>query len=326
MAVSGAGAAVTGCGILPYGRTQQARTVHVGVLAVPSRADSEKDFEGFVTRAQELGWRVGDNLLIEERWGNGRRDQVVQFAADLVRLPVDVVVAVGTAPVQAAKQASSTIPIVMTGVASDPVASGLITSLARPGGNLTGTVTNSAGLSRKRLELLAEVVPGLSRLAVLATADNASRAQAIGDLQAAADVLGVELRAMDVATDDLPRAFEAARAWPAQALLFIGDPALRDEKVLPRIVALVDQLHLPAMYSDRPSVEAGGLMYYMTDSVAQWRRAANFADRILRGARPADLPVELPTTFQFGVNATTVQTLGLNLPPQVAVQVTDWMQ
>jgi ABC-type uncharacterized transport system substrate-binding protein len=310
--------------VLPTTQAPQVRTARIGVLNVARRADTESDFQALLEQLGALGWRVGQNLSIEERWANGERAAVVPFAADLARIPVDVIVAGGAAPVQAAKRATDTIPIVIAGMSSDPVSLGLIASLARPGGNVTGVSGVTPVLSAKRLEVLGQLVPGLSRVAVLVTADNPSKPQNVSEVQAAADTLGVNLQVFDIAIDDLSRAFEAARVWPAQALLLIGDAVLTT--VSPRIVALVDQLRLPAIYSGRAFVEAGGLMSYAASSVAFWRRAADFVDKILRGASPADLPVELPTTFEFIANLKAAHALGLTIPPPVAAQVTEWVE
>jgi ABC-type uncharacterized transport system substrate-binding protein len=317
-------ALASGCGLLPATQTQHSSSARVGVLSVASRADSDSQLQVFIERARELGWLNGQNFVIEDRWGNGQRDAVIGLAAELVRLPVDVIIAFGTAPVQAAKQASTTIPIVMLGVASDPVGLGLIASLARPGGNVTGMTGLVPMVSTKRLELLAGLVPGLSRVAVLVTPDNPSKPQNVRELQVAADNLNIQLLIEDVALTNLPGVFEAAAAWHAQAILLIGDAVLNS--AMTPLVAQATQLGVPAIYSERPWVAAGGLMYYGPDPLAQWVRAADYMDRILRGARVADLPVEQPTTFQFAVNAKAVQARGLTIPPDMVAQVTEWVE
>jgi putative ABC transport system substrate-binding protein len=313
-----------GCGVIPLLQGQQNRRVRLGVLNVASRADTENEFHALVERAGALGWREGHNLVIEERWANGQRDAVVPLAAELARIPVDVIVAGGNAAVQAAKQATSTIPIVIAGMSADPVALRLVDSLARPGGNITGVSSLTPILTTKRLEILAEIVPNLSRLAVVVTPDNPSRAQNLSELQGGADAIGVKLQVEDVTIDDLPAGLEAARAWQAQALFFIGDAVLTT--AAPRIAALVDQVRLPAMYNNRYMVESGGLMSYGADPSRFWSRAAEYVDQILRGANPAELPVALPTTFDFVVNLKAARTLGLTLPSNVVVQVTDWVE
>jgi putative ABC transport system substrate-binding protein len=271
--------------------------MRLGVITATSRPAEENTLHGFFGRAEELGWRVGHNLVVEERWGNGRRDALVPLAIELAQLPVDVIIAGGTAAVQAAKQATTTIPIVMTGLASDPVANGLVASLARPGGNISGVGSVHPSLSTKCLEALVGVVPDLKRVAVLATTTNPSKPQNVALIQAAAEPKGIELQIVDFTVADLSPAFDAARNWPAQALLLIGDAELNNTRHA--VVAQIDELHLPAIFSDRLWVDAGGLMSYGYDPVDAWRRGADYVDKILRGASPADLPVELPTTFVF---------------------------
>ena len=234
----------SGCGALPM-QHRQARIPRVGTLTVGSRVQVERDITSFLDRTRELGWINGSTITIEERWGNGERVVIPRLATELVELPVDVIVAGGTAAAQAARQSTSTIPIVMWGVSSDPIALGLIASLARPGGNVTGSIAPYAALAKKRLEVLTELVPGLRRVTMLVTPDNPSKPQTVSDVQVAAETLGITLQVEDVAVEDLPRAFDAARAWSVQALLVIDDPVLREAAVLSRMVALVDQLEFP---------------------------------------------------------------------------------
>jgi putative ABC transport system substrate-binding protein len=312
-----------GCGALPSSFIQPKRTVRVGLLVVAGRAENEAAVHAFLARAAELGWRNGENLLLEERWGNGQRDAMPALASELTMLPVDVLVASGTAPVQAAKHATDTIPIVMTGLASDPIANGFVASLARPGGNITGLGDVQPVLSAKRVEILADVVPGLKRLAVLVTAANPSKPQNVATLQTIVDRLGMEMLVEDVILDNVPRAFDAVRAWSAQALHLIGDAAL--QTVQASVFANVEQLRVPAIYSNPQWVDAGGLMSYGEDIADEWRQAAEYVDKILRGAKPADLPVALPTRFPFTVNTKAAEALNLTIPPAVAVQVTRWV-
>jgi putative ABC transport system substrate-binding protein len=313
-----------GCGLLAVGEIRRTRPARVGLLSASRRVDVELERSAFLARAAELGWRAGDTMVVEERYADGQRDAVVPLAGDLARLPVDVIVAGGTIAIQAARQATTTIPVVMAGLASNPVMLGLIESFAHPGGNVTGLGNVSPVLSTKRLELLALLVPGLSRVSVLVTPDNPSKAQNIEELQGAADRLGVTMRVEDVIMRDLPRAFEAARASQAQALLLIGDAVLTT--VIPSVVALVHQLRLPTMYADRAFVDAGGLMAYYADSVAVWQRAAEFVDKILRGTKPADLPVELPRTYHFAVNVNAARGINIVFPRDVGAQVTEWLE
>ncbi len=316
----GLGGALAASCALPF---SSRRTARVGILAVPGRAEVEAGVNAFLQRSAELGWRNGDNLVFEERWGNGQRDVIPALAAELVNLPVDVLVASGTAPIQAAQAATRTIPIVMTGAASDPVANGFVTSLARPGGNITGLGNVQPVLSAKRVEILAEVVPGLRRLAILVTPDNPSKAQNVANLQAAADRLGIEMRVADMVLDDIPRAFVGIREWPAQALHLIGDAAMQQYR--PSILAQIDQLGVPTIHSTPGWVDAGGLMAYGEDTAEALGRAADFVDKILRGANPAEIPVELPSRFPFVVNQRALEALNLQLPRTVAEQVTRWV-
>jgi putative ABC transport system substrate-binding protein len=311
-----------GCGVVrsPW---QPNAPVRIGLFGVSVRSDVEGDIRALIGRLDELGWRAGDNVVYEERWGNGQRDALPQLAQELTRLHPAAIVAGGNAGVQAARQATSTIPIVIAGMSADPVVLGLIESYARPGGNVTGISSLTPVLTTKRLEILQRVIPNLSRVAVIVTPDNPSKAQNLSELRAGADAVGVELQVLEVGVEDLPRAFEVARAGQAQALFFIGDAVL--STAVPRIVELADRVRLPAMYSGRDMVDGGGLMSYGTSASYFWRRAGDYVDKILRGASPAEMPVELPTTFSFVVRQDVMRSLGLTLPHDVALQVTEWL-
>jgi ABC-type uncharacterized transport system substrate-binding protein len=298
------------------------RSSRLGLLTAFARADNDDTLNGFVERIGELGWHVGRNLIMEERWSEGRRDIMLPLAQELVRMHVDVILAPGTVAVQAAKQATSTIPVVMTNLASDPVENGLVASLAKPGGNITGLGTATPLLTAKRLEFLAELVPGLRRVAVMVTPDNPSKAQNVAMLRFAAGRIGVDVRVEDVDISMPARAFESARTWSAQALLVIGDAALGSVKS----TVLGLSQGLPTVVLDQTWVTAGGLMSYSEDSVEDWRRAAEYVDSILRGRQPSDLPVEVPSRFHLAVNATTAQQLGIRIPPDFGAQVTEWVQ
>ena len=321
LAVGGSLAASCGAnGQLPFAARRPAR---VGLLVVAGRAENEAGVTAFLDRAAELGWQAGDNLILEERWGNGSRDAIPALAAELVSLPVDVLIASGTAPIQAAQTATRTIPIVMTGAASDPIANGFVASLSRPGGNITGLGNVQPVLSAKRVEILAEIVPNLQRLAIVVTPDNPSKSQNVANLRVATDRLGVEMRVADIILDDIPRVFTDIGAWPAQALHLIGDAAMQPHQS--PILAQIKQLRLPAIHSNPQWVDVGGLMSYGEDTAESLRRTADFVDKILRGANPAEIPVELPTRFPFVVNQRAVQDLNLRLPESVTRQVTRWV-
>jgi putative ABC transport system substrate-binding protein len=263
----------------------------------------------------ELGWIEGQNITMEYRWAFERYDRLADLAAELVRLKVDVLVAFDTAALQAVRHATSTIPIVMLYV-GDPVADGVITSLARPGGNVTGVSCLAPELSGKLLELLKEAVPDVTRMAVLVATGNPMTASIVTDVESAARVLGVQLHVVKVGhPQEFTSAFDTARREGAGALLVA--PSLLFARYQRRLAALTVQSRLPAIYWQRPFVEAGGLMAYGPSMAAMGHRATAFVDKILKGAKPADLPVEQPTKFEFVINLKTAQALGLTIPPTI---------
>jgi putative ABC transport system substrate-binding protein len=279
--------------------------------------------EAFRQSLQELGYVEDQNLVIEWRFAEGRLERLPALAAELVRLPVDVLVVSGGSPVvRAAQQATQTIPIVFAGQ-SDPVGAGFVASLAQPGGNLTGLDTFSVELSGKRLALLKDLVPTLARLAVLMNPANPSTGRALHEVQRAAQALGVQLHLVEVPSPD---AFEPALAALASAgvdaLLVLTDPLLLERHVS-AIVALAQRSRLPTMYPWRTYAEAGGLMVYGASLPDIHRRAAIYVDKILKGATPADLPVEQPATFELVINLKTAQALDLTMPPSLLFQATE---
>ncbi len=272
---------------------------------------------------RERGYTLGQNLAIECRYTEGRNERAPAFAAELVTLKVDLILASNTNQVRAAKQATSTIPIVMSGVI-DPVGRGLVASLARPGGNVTG-LTDDAGLEilGKYLELLTQAVPTASRVAVLRPPASIPGDPAIADwwslLQAEARALSVTLQSYPVAhPEELEGAFSAMTKGRAEALLVMPSPFFGFHRQ--RIVDLAAQSRLPAMYADREDIEAGGLMAYAADDRETARRLAAYVDRILKGAKPGDLPVEQPTSFMLILNLKTAETFGLTIPPTLLIQ------
>ena len=272
---------------------------------------------------RELGYVEGQNLLVEWRSADGDYDRLSELAAELIRLPVDLIVAEGPAT-RAAMNVTSVIPIVMVG-AQDPVASGWVASLARPGGNVTGPSNITVQLSAKQLQLLQQVTPELSRVAVLwhTLPNSSSGAGPAGllELQSAAPALGIQLQSLQVAdASDFERVFDTAAREHAEALIVRQDAFIASQ--LPRVVDLGLRSGLPTMYPRRAYVEAGGLMSYgaVEDSA---RRAAVYVDKILKGARPADLPVEQPTNFNFVINLKTAEALGLTIPQHVLLQATE---
>jgi putative ABC transport system substrate-binding protein len=261
---------------------------------------------------RELHWNEGRTITIEYRLAEGRSDRYTEFTAELVRLKVDVIVTHGTAAVDAAKQATSVIPIVFA-AASDPVGNGLVASLARPGGNVTGLSVQFTDLAGKRFELLREVVPDLRRVAIMGNVDARASVLDMGEAHAVARTLGLEVVTVEIRrAEDIASAFAALKSR-ADALYVCADPLLTTNRV--RINTLALGARLPTMHAFREYVEAGGLMSYGANFPHLFRRAAEFVDKILRGARTADLPVEQPTKFDLLVNLITAQALGLTVPP-----------
>src|SRR5262247_3281309 len=262
---------------------------------------------GFVQRLRELGWIEGRTIAIEYRWAEGRSDRAAEIAAEFVRRNVDVIVTSATAVIVAAMQATSVIPIVFA-AAGDPVGTGLVASLARPGGNVTGLSIQQTDLAAKRLELLREVVPGLRRLAILANVAGPAVVLDMREVEAAARTLGLEVIASEIRRgEDIVPAFEALNGR-ADALYVCIDPLVNSHRI--RINTLALAARLPTMHSSREFVEAAGLMSYGANVPDLFRRAADFVDKILRGAKPADLPVQQPTKFELTINLKTAKGLG----------------
>ena len=262
---------------------------------------------------RDAGYVEGQNLVIEYRWAEGQAQRLPDLAADLVRLKVAVILTAGTPATLAAKAATGTIPIVMTNV-GDPVGSGIVVSLARPGTNVTGLSLLDTDLDGKRIELLKEAVPHLARLAILWSSNDPGMTLAFSRVEMAARALGLALQNLAVReAAEFPRALEAAGAERAEALFVTAQPFTNRHRA--EILALVAKQRLPAMYTIRGFVDAGGLMAYGPSQADQYRRAATYVDRILKGARPADLPVEQPTKFELVINLKTAKALGLTIPP-----------
>jgi putative ABC transport system substrate-binding protein len=311
-------AAVVGAALAAH--AQPAGKVHrIGYLTAGNPASNPTFLAAFRQGLAELGWVEGRNLAVELRFAEGRYDRLPELAAELVRLKVDVIVAGPTPPVLAAKNATRTIPIVMTPI-GDPVRLGIVASLARPGGNVTG-VTFDVGLEvfAKGLELLKEALPDLRRVAILSNPANPGQAVVVGHVTAAARSLGLEPQVLEArGPDAFDGAFAAMANARAQALFVLTEPVFIVHRA--RLAELATRHRLPSMYSVRENVEAGGLMSYGPSIVAGFRRAAVFVDKILKGARPADLPVEQPTTFELVINAKTAKALGVRLPPSLLVR------
>jgi putative ABC transport system substrate-binding protein len=294
--------------------TQQAKGVTIGLLGTGTAAAQSQWTAAFVQRLRELGWVEGRNLAIEYRWAAGHTERLSELANQLVRLKVDVIVTHNTPGPLAAKQATSTIPIVFA-TAGDPVGTGIVASLARPGGNVTGLSSQTPDVAGKRLELLREIVPDLRRLAVLADTDNPFVKLDVSQLRQAGAGLGVEVATFEMRRgEDIDPAFEALKSR-AQALYVPATPVAMVNRV--RINTLALAAHVPTMLGVREYVEAGGLMSYGPNWPHMWGRAADFVDKILRGAKPADLPVEQPTKFDLVLNRTTAKALGLMVPDRL---------
>jgi putative tryptophan/tyrosine transport system substrate-binding protein len=264
----------------------------------------------FVGRLRELGWIEGRTIAIEYRWAEGRPERAAETAAEFVRLKVDAIFTFGPA-VPTLKQATAVTPIVFA-LAQDPVGSGLVASLARPGGNVTGLSLQQTDLAGKRFELLHEVVRPLRRLAVLGNVSDPAAVREMGDVQAAARTLGLEVAPLEIRrAEDIAPAFEALKA-PADALYVVSDALVSANRT--RTITLALGARLPTIFNRRDYVQFGGLMSYGPNYPAQFRRAAELLDKILRGSKPADIPVEQPTRFELVVNLTTAKALGLTIP------------
>jgi putative tryptophan/tyrosine transport system substrate-binding protein len=275
-------------------------------------------WEALLDGLRERGYREGQNLVFERRFSEGHAERFPELAAELVRLRVDCIIVTTTPAALAAKHATQTIPIVMT-AAIDPVGAGLVASLVRPGGNITGLSAVGPELSEKRLELLKEVVPGLTRVAVLWNAANPANAAVWHETQAAARALSLRLHSQEVGgPQDLEGAFALTAQARPDALLVVGDALLAMHR--PQIVEFATQQHLPSVLTGREWVVAGGLMSYGSSQRDRFRRAADYVDRILKGTKPADLPVEQPMKFELVINLKTAKALGLTIPPHILFQ------
>ena len=292
-------------------RAQQAgKLPTIGFLGADASAWSSYT-AAFVERLRELGWIEGRTVAIEFRWAEGRNERYSAIAAEFVRRKVDVIVAIGTAVV-AAKEATSVIPIVFP-VAADPVGSGLVASLARPGGNVTGLSVQFTDLAGKRVELLREVVPGLRRLAIMVNVDDPGAVLDMREVQATASTLGLDVVTLEIRrAEDIAPAFETLKDR-VDALYVCGDALVNTNRI--RINTLAVGARLPTMHGFREYVQAGGLMSYGPNFPDLFRRAAEYVDKILRGAKPGDIPVEQPTKFDLVINLITAKALGLDVPP-----------
>ena len=308
-------------------RAQQkaGKVPRIGYLRLTSPSDRPPLLDAFRQGLHELGWVEGQNIVIDYRYAEGRVDRLPDLAAELVRLKVDLIVSLGTQGVTAAKNATETIPIVMIAV-RDPVGTGLIASLARPGGNVTG-VSGYAGLESvaKQLELLRETVPKIRRVAILSNPTNAYHQLAIREVNVEARSLGVELQLLGTrGPNEFDGAFAAMAKERVGALLVLSDAIFGYHQT--RLVDLAARSRLPAAYSVRDYVEAGGLMSYGPSLLDSYRQAAAYVDRILKGAKPAELPVEQPSKYELVINLKTAKVLGLTIPPSLLARADEIIQ
>jgi putative ABC transport system substrate-binding protein len=291
---------------------QATKAPRIGVLHVGAPTAVSHFVEAFKQGLREHGYVEGQNIVVERRFGEARAERISEVAAELVRLKLNVIVTSTDLGVAAVKQQTQTIPIVMAN-STDPVGTGFVTSLARPGGNVTGLTNISPELSAKRLELLKEAVPGLSRVAIMWNPDVRGGVLDYKETEGAARSLRLQLQSVEVSrADDFDRAFSALSTGRAEALIVISGPLAFTNRG--QIASFAQKNRLPSMYGLRDFADAGGLMAYGPNSVDLWRRAAAYVDKILKGAKPGELPVEQPTKFELVINLKTAKTLGLTIP------------
>jgi putative ABC transport system substrate-binding protein len=324
-AVTGAGL-LAGCGRLPWQTAPAERAHRIGLLLsyAAGSTQSMEVIEPFRAGLHDWGYVEGQNVFVEYRYSGGQNDRLPVLATELIQLPVDVLVTEKHDAILAAKQATSSIPIVMS-VSADPVGTGYVASLARPGGNITGMSSMAPHLSAKRLELLQQMSPAVSRVAIFHDPTYPVAQRLAAEAQVGAQALGLELLVFDVRTPgDFEPAFEAAVRKRADGLYVFGDPLNLSQRS--RLIDFAAQQGLPAVYLDKPWATLGGLMAYGPDYSALHRRAGYYVDRILKGAKPADLPIEQPTIFEFVINLKAAQALGLTIPQHVLLQATVVLQ
>ena len=300
---------------VPVWAQQPKKVPRIGWLTVSSLSDVPARIEAFRQGLREIGYIEGKNIVIEWRGGEGKPDRMPAIAGELVRLKVDVIVTGGPGATRPAKEATSIIPIVMA-QDEDPVGNGFVASLARPGGNITGLSTLSPELSGKRLELLKEIMPKLSRVAILGTSTNAGNAQSLKETEFAAAAMGVKLQFLEVQNaKDVETGFRTVSKGRADAVLLLPNPFHFSQRT--QIAEYAIKSRLPVIHGRPEYVEAGGLMSYGMTFTDLDRRAAVYVDKILKGAKPADLPVEQPTKFEFIINLKAAKQIGLTIPPNV---------
>jgi putative tryptophan/tyrosine transport system substrate-binding protein len=310
--------------VFPANAQPAKKVPRIGILVPGAPATASQLVAAFTQGLREHGYVEGQNVVVERRFGDNRAERISELAAELVRLKVDVIVTSTDVGIAAVKQQTQTIPIVMAN-STDPVGTGFVTSLARPGGNVTGLTGISPELSAKRLELLKEVVPGLSRVAIMWNPDVRGAVLDYKETQSAARSLRLQLQPVELSrTDDFDRAFSTLTTGRAEALIVVGSAftfANRDQ-----LASLAQMNRLPSMYSQREYVDAGGLTAYGSNLADAWRRVATFVDKILKGAKPGELPIEQPTKFELDINQKTAKALGLTIPPSLLRRVDEVIQ
>jgi putative ABC transport system substrate-binding protein len=308
-------AAATAASLLRARAEQSGKVYRIGLLTAGARSEVPWLQSGIHDGLTDLGWVEGKNLIFESRYADNSLVRLPALAAELVSLGVDVIVTIGTLAPIAAKRATLTIPIVMTST-GDPVGSGLVASLARPGGNVTGLSLMAPELAGKRLELLKEILPGISRVAILWNAANPYSALVFKETASAARALGLELQSLEIrAPADLDGALDAAKAQHADTLITVEDPLTMDHAA--KIANFSVDNRLPAISGLKVFTNAGGFVSYGADLNELFRRSASYIDKILKGEKPADIPVEQPTKFELVVNLKTAKALGLTVPPSI---------
>jgi ABC-type uncharacterized transport system substrate-binding protein len=316
-----------GCGVLPnLGKPSTPGVPRVGILD-PWAADdpgSNAQIAGLKQGLAELGYVDGQDIIFEPRDSDGKVDPLRALANELIQLPVEVIVALSTPATQAARQATSVIPIVFVNV-TDPVGQGIVASLAHPGGNLTGAASPPTTTFQKELEILGQLVPGMARVAIVLDASNPAMILRSRAVAPTANTMGVQLKTLDMrSADDVEPALAEALAWQAEAVMNLSGPATA--VAMPRFLDFQLQNRIPLAVNSEQEVQAGGLLFYGVSNNVKGRTAAALVDKIIKGTKPADLPVEQPTAYELVINQTTAQALGITIPPEVAQQVTQWVQ
>jgi putative ABC transport system substrate-binding protein len=290
----------------------------VGILSLNPASVQKDRVEAFREALRKLGYVEGQNINIEYRYGDNKSERMRGLAAELVHLNVDVIVTTGSSATRPAKEATTTIPIVMMSD-NDPVGSGFVTSLARPGGNITGLTNISGDLGDKRLELLKEIVPKVSRVAVFRDLTNVTEGIGVDEIEPTARVLKIQTQRFELAkVEDFDSQFQAIMKWRPGGLVIAGGPLMNEHRK--RLIEFAARNKLPAMYNRAEFVEAGGLVSYATNFIDLTRRAATYVDKILKGTKPSDIPVEQPTKFEFIINLKAAKQIGLTIPPNVLVR------